>query len=174
MIYSWYVAIVNSGNIYLNSSASSAAYTSEKRVSIGPLGINYSDILIESVHFHLRKSICKYRLQNGGHFVQGGWVNIYPIHSDHIVTPNAGNTRHVAYHQPQPCVALVRSKPRGKYFLLRVENFLTTYFIDKGYFRASMWYWKVHYWNCHDMFSNTQHDLFQFNNNSQLYSSFNQ
>ena len=32
---------------------------------LAPLGRNFSDIEI-----HSRKYICKYRLQNGGHFVQ--------------------------------------------------------------------------------------------------------
>ena len=35
------------------------------------MGINLSEILIKINTFHLRKCIWKYRLQNGGHFVQG-------------------------------------------------------------------------------------------------------
>ena len=40
-------------------------------LSIGPLGTNFSEILIKIQNFHSRKCIWKYRLRNGGHFVQG-------------------------------------------------------------------------------------------------------
>ena len=37
---------------------------------IGPLGTNFSEIAIDiHIHFHSRKCIWKYRLENGGHFV---------------------------------------------------------------------------------------------------------
>ena len=38
-------------------------------VSIGPLGTNFSEILIEIHNFHSRKCMLKCRLENGGHFV---------------------------------------------------------------------------------------------------------
>ena len=38
-------------------------------LGIGPLGTNFSDILIEIHIFCRKKSIWKWRLQNDGHFV---------------------------------------------------------------------------------------------------------
>ena len=46
-------------------------------LSIGPFGTNFSEILITIQNFSFTKSICKYRLWNGGHFVQGWWVNTF-------------------------------------------------------------------------------------------------
>ena len=43
---------------------------------IGTLGIIFSEILKEFMHFHSRKFIWRYRLRNGGHFVQGKCVEI--------------------------------------------------------------------------------------------------
>ena len=39
---------------------------------MGPLRTNFSEILIKIQNFHSRKCFWKYRLRNGGHFVQGG------------------------------------------------------------------------------------------------------
>ena len=44
-------------------------------LSIVPLGTNVSEILIKIQTFHSQKCIWKYHLQNGGHFVQGRWVD---------------------------------------------------------------------------------------------------
>ena len=55
-------------------------------LSIVPLETQFSDVLIEIQNFHLQKCIWKYRLPNGGNFVQGGGGGgggggLYKIHS---------------------------------------------------------------------------------------------
>ena len=49
-------------------------WTSAGLLSIGPLGTNFSEILIIIQNFSFTKCTWKYRLWKGGHFVQGGWV----------------------------------------------------------------------------------------------------
>ena len=44
-------------------------WTNARLLLIGPLGTNFSEILIEIHHFHSRKCVWKCRLRNGGHFV---------------------------------------------------------------------------------------------------------
>ena len=46
-------------------------WTHDGIMLIGPLEINFSEILIKIHTFHLRKCISKYRLRKGSHFVQG-------------------------------------------------------------------------------------------------------
>ena len=43
---------------------------------IGPLGTTFSEISIKFIHFHPRKCISKYRLENDGHFVSASmcWI----------------------------------------------------------------------------------------------------
>ena len=36
---------------------------------IGPLGTNFSEVLIKPIHFHSRTLILKSRRENNGHFV---------------------------------------------------------------------------------------------------------
>ena len=92
-----YFLTLTSQMIYQNSSPPSAAYrrqwirsalvlimacrlfgnrtiiwTNAVLLSIGPLGTNFSEILINIQNFHSRKFIWKYRLRKDGHFVQGG------------------------------------------------------------------------------------------------------
>ena len=45
--------------------------TNAEVLLIWPLGTNFGEILIEIQNFPSRKYIWKYRLRNGGHFVQG-------------------------------------------------------------------------------------------------------
>ena len=52
---------------------------------LDPLGSNFSEITT----FHSRKCIWKYRLRNGGHFVQGGWVKDAMLPSVHGANPVA-------------------------------------------------------------------------------------
>ena len=47
----------------------SIIWTSAGILLIGPLGANFSEILIEFWHFHSRKCGLKWRLRSGGHFV---------------------------------------------------------------------------------------------------------
>ena len=51
------------------------AYSASGLLSIGPLGTNFSKILIKIKKDHQRNCIWKCRLWNGNHFVQGVWVN---------------------------------------------------------------------------------------------------
>ena len=49
-------------------------WTNAGIVLIGPLETNFSEILIKHKTVHSQKFIGKYRLRNGDHFAQGGWV----------------------------------------------------------------------------------------------------
>ena len=69
-------------------------WTNAGLLLIGPLGTNFSEILIEIQHFHSRKCIWKCRLQNGGHFVSAPMC-YWPSPPGIIRTPNRKNGRDV-------------------------------------------------------------------------------
>ena len=60
-------------------------WTSAGLLSIGPLGPNFSEILIIIQNFSFSKCTWKYRLWKGGHFVQGGMSLFWGIMNECIL-----------------------------------------------------------------------------------------
>ena len=58
--------------VFVNfGSSKTISWTSADLLSIGPLGTNFTKFFFKIQNFHSsKKMICKYFLQNGGHFVQ--------------------------------------------------------------------------------------------------------
>ena len=64
-----YVTIIGSYNGLSPSRHQAIIWTNDRLLLIGPLGTNFSEILIQILTFHSRKHARKCRLQNDGHFV---------------------------------------------------------------------------------------------------------
>ena len=63
------LTIIGSDNGLLSGRRQAITWTNIGILLIGPLGTNFSEMLIEIHTFSLKKSIWKYGLENGGHFV---------------------------------------------------------------------------------------------------------
>ena len=79
------LAIIGSDNGLSPGRRQAITWTNVGILLIGPLGTNFSEMLIEIKHFHSRKSIWKCRLKNGGHFVSASmcWT---PSDEHHVNT----------------------------------------------------------------------------------------
>ena len=69
--YLWIIVSIDSDNGLSPIRRQAIIWTNAGLLSIGPLGTNFSEILIKTQHFYSRQCIWKYRLRDGGHFVQG-------------------------------------------------------------------------------------------------------
>ena len=63
------LTIIGSDNGLSPDRRQAIIWTNAGLLLIGPLGTNFSEILIKILHFHSRKCIWKCRLRNSGHFV---------------------------------------------------------------------------------------------------------
>ena len=64
------LTIIGSDNGLSPDRRQAIIWTNAGILSIGPLPTNFSETLIEFLHFHSRKCVWKCRLWNDGHFVQ--------------------------------------------------------------------------------------------------------
>ena len=67
------LTIFGSDNGFSPERRQAIIWTNAGILIIGPLGTNFSEILIE-IHFHSRKCVWKCRLENGGHFISA-WMS---------------------------------------------------------------------------------------------------
>ena len=63
------LTIIGSGNGLSHDRRQAIIWTIAGLLLIWALGTNFSEILIEILHFHSRKCVWECRLRNGGHFV---------------------------------------------------------------------------------------------------------
>ena len=78
---------------------------------IGPLGINFSEILIKINTFHSRKCIWKHRLRNGGHFVSGSIKPMMLLVSSRSLI----NSSFLCFHYYKRHVSNIYSKNYGDF-----------------------------------------------------------
>ena len=60
---------IGSDNVLSPGRCQAIIFTNAGIVLIGPIRINFNEMLIKFMHFHSQKCIWKCRLENGGHFV---------------------------------------------------------------------------------------------------------
>ena len=71
------LAIIGSDNGLSPDRRQAIIWTNAGILLVGPLGTNFSEILIKIHAFSLKKRIWKYRLENGGHFVSASMCYQY-------------------------------------------------------------------------------------------------